>query len=81
MKNFSVQDRVVKTLEDIALQGHEILPNSTWEEMGLDSLDKVEVMMDLEDEFGIEIPDEVMSYLDNVEEIVEYITRTLRAPK
>jgi acyl carrier protein len=33
-------------------------PTTTLEELGLDSLDKVELMFDIEDEFKIRIPDE-----------------------
>ncbi len=35
-----------------------ISPEATWTELGLDSLTVVELLFDVEDEFGIEVPDE-----------------------
>lgn len=43
------------------------------EELGADSLDMVEVIMDLEDEFGISIPDEAIPNLKTIEDLVDYI--------
>ena len=35
-----------------------INPEATWEVLGLDSITVVELLFDLEDEFGIEVPEE-----------------------
>ena len=35
-----------------------ISPEATWTELGLDSLTVVELLFDVEDEFGIEVPEE-----------------------
>lgn len=43
------------------------------EDLGADSLDMVEVIMGLEDEFGIEISDEDAAKISTVGEIVAYI--------
>ena len=43
------------------------------EELGAVSLDMVEVIMDLEDEFGISIPDEAIPNLKTIEDLVDYI--------
>jgi acyl carrier protein len=75
MADLSIEDRIGLILENMVLQGHDILPETTFEEMGLDSLDKVEACMDIEDEFNIEIPDDAMSYIDTFGELVEYVTR------
>jgi acyl carrier protein len=75
MEELSIEDRVSRILENIVLQGYPIDSLSTWEEMGLDSADKIEMMMDMEEEFGIDIPDEAMELIDTFSELVEYITR------
>jgi acyl carrier protein len=75
MADLSIEDRIGLILENMVLQGHDILPETTFEDMGLDSLDKVEACMDIEDEFNIEIPDDAMSYIDTFGELVEYVTR------
>jgi len=43
--------------------------------LGADSLDKVEIIMALEEKFGIEIPDEDAEKIQTVQEIVEYIKK------
>lgn len=43
------------------------------EDLGADSLDQVELVMQFEETFGIEIPDEDLSQLTTVEGIIDYI--------
>ena len=43
------------------------------QDLGADSLDMVELLMSLEDNFGITVPDEVANELVTVEAIVKYI--------
>lgn len=43
------------------------------DDLGADSLDVVELIMSVEDEFGIQIPDEDAAELPTVGKIVEYI--------
>ncbi len=46
---------------------------SLQDDLGADSLDAVEIIMALEDEFGIEIPDEEAQTFNNIGEIAQYI--------
>ena len=43
------------------------------EELGADSLDLVEILMSLEDEFGISTPDEVIPQIKTVKDIADFI--------
>ena len=43
------------------------------EELGADSLDLVEILMSLEDEFGISIPDEAIPTIKTIKDLVEFI--------
>jgi acyl carrier protein len=45
------------------------------EDLGADSLDNVELVMALEEEFGIEIPDEDAEKITRVREAVDYIEK------
>ena len=45
------------------------------EDLGADSLDTVELVMDLEEHFGIEIPDEDAEKLKTIKDAVDYITQ------
>lgn len=47
--------------------------NSLQEDLGADSLDVVEIVMALEDEFSIEIADEDTAKIKTVDDIVKYI--------
>ena len=49
------------------------LANSLQEDLGADSLDVVEIVMYLEDEFSIEIADEETAKIKTVDDIVKYI--------
>lgn len=44
------------------------------EDLGADSLDLVEMIMELEDQFGIKIPDEDAQQIQTVGQAVEYVT-------
>ena len=43
------------------------------DDLGADSLDLVDLLMSVEDEFGIEIPDEDVENIQTIGDIVEYI--------
>ena len=45
------------------------------EDLGADSLDVVEMLMSVEDEFGIEIPDDAIEDLKTIGNVVEYIEK------
>lgn len=47
------------------------------EDLGADSLDTVEMIMEFEDEFGLEIPDEDAEDLQTVGESIEYLENLL----
>jgi len=60
--------------EQLGVKKEEIKPESSFiDDLGADSLDTVEVVMALEEEFGIEIPDEDAEKITTVGEAVKYI--------
>jgi acyl carrier protein len=54
--------------------------DSSFEELGIDSMDAVEILFALENEFDISIPDEEVKTVRNVRQMVEGVER-LRAAK
>lgn len=50
-----------------------VIKSTSFEELGADSLDMVEIVMKLEEQFGIEINDEDAEKLSNLQEVVTYI--------
>lgn len=72
-----VKDVVV---EQLGVKDQEVKPEASFvEDLGADSLDTVELVMALEEEFGIEIPDEDAEKAKTVGEVVEYIDKKLKA--
>ncbi|EKD50892.1 MAG: hypothetical protein ACD_62C00400G0006 [uncultured bacterium] len=55
---------------DIKLSSHFI------DDLGADSLDVVELIMEIEDVFGIEIPDEDVEEMETVEDVINYVAKT-----
>lgn len=56
-----------------------VTDEATFKELGVDSLDAVEIAMKLEEEFEIEIPDEDAKEITSVKAAVEYIERVLKS--
>jgi acyl carrier protein len=71
----SVNEKVKGIIsEQLGVKKEEIKPESSFiDDLGADSLDTVEVVMALEEEFGIEIPDEDAEKITTVGEAVKYI--------
>ncbi|MDF2521807.1 MAG: acyl carrier protein [Clostridia bacterium] len=63
-----------KVAEQLSIDAEEVLMESSFiDDLGADSLDIVELLMALEEEFDIEIPDEEAEKLATVGDVVEYI--------
>ena len=53
------------------------MDSSFLDDLGADSLDIVEFIMALEEEFGLEIPDEDVEKIVTVKDVVEYISENI----
>lgn len=74
-------ERVKKVLvEQLDVSEDEVtLEASIVDDLGADSLDVVEIVMGLEEEFGVEIPDEDAEKITTVHHVVGYIDEKARA--
>ncbi len=72
-----MQDKVIKLISDATkIDATKItLETSFVDDLNLDSLDIVELMMKMEDEFGVEIPEEDAEGLKTVKDIVTYLEK------
>jgi acyl carrier protein len=76
----SIQERVLKVIsKSQRVPIERITPESTFEELGIDSMDAINILFDLESEFEIEIDDEKAKQLCKVSEMVEGVTLLVRA--
>ena len=71
----SVEDRVRKIVcEQLGVSNDELNKDSSFvDDLGADSLDTVELVMALEEEFDLEIADEEAEKISTVDEAVNYI--------
>jgi acyl carrier protein len=72
-----MKDKVIKLISDATkIDISKInLETSFVDDLNLDSLDIVELMMKMEDEFGVEIPEEDAEGLKTVKDIVVYLEK------
>jgi acyl carrier protein len=59
--------------EKLNMDVHSINAQSTLQDLGADSLDMVDIIMKIEEEFGIEINDEDAEKLHNVQDVINYV--------
>ena len=75
----SVEDRVTKiVVEQLGVKEDEVKSESSFvDDLGADSLDTVELVMALEEEFGTEIPDEEAEKITTVQLAIDYINANI----
>ena len=71
----AVEERIKKIIaEQLGVEEDDVVPNAKFvEDLGADSLDTVELVMALEEEFEIEIPDEDAEKIQTVAAAVDFI--------
>ena len=71
----AVQDKITEIIvEQLGVKPEEVTPEASFvDDLGADSLDTVELVMALEEEFGIEIPDEDAEKIQTVGDAIKYI--------
>lgn len=80
MSSYQILKRVKSVIvEQLDIDKDLVTDDSTFKELGVDSLDAVEIAMKLEEEFEIEIPDEDAKEITSVKAAVEYIERVLES--
>jgi len=71
-----VVESKIKTIiaEQLGVKPEEVTPNASFvDDLGADSLDTVELIMALEEEFNVEIPDEDAEKMKTVGDAIKYI--------
>ena len=65
-------------MEQLGVSEEEVKPDASFvDDLGADSLDLVELVMALEEEFGQEIPDEDAEKIATVKDAIDYVTENL----
>jgi len=76
----SIQDRVLRVIATSRrLPLESVRVDSTFEELGIDSLDRLNILFDLEGEFEIEIDDDEAKKVTNLHEMIAGVTQLVEA--
>jgi acyl carrier protein len=75
LKMSTVEERVKKiTVEQLGVNEEQVTNDASFvDDLGADSLDTVELVMALEEEFECEIPDEESAKITTVQEAIDYV--------
>ena len=76
----SIEEKVKQIIvEQLGVDETEVTPTASFiDDLGADSLDTVELVMALEEGFGIEIPDEDAEKIVTVQDAVDYIQKNAK---
>jgi len=77
----SVEEKVKKIIcEQLDVNEEDVVPEASFvDDLGADSLDQVELIMAIEEEFGISIPDEDAEKIVTVQDAIDYIENALES--
>lgn len=77
----SVEERVINIVsEQLGVSKDQIKHETSFvNDLGADSLDTVELVMELEEEFDIQIPDEVAEKIQTVGQAIEHIQKAVES--
>ncbi len=71
----SIKDRIINIIvEKLNIKSKDVTPDSSFiDDLGADSLDLVELIMSIEDEFNIEFSDEDADRIVTVQDVFDYV--------
>ena len=76
----SIQDRVLRVIATTRRVPIEtVRPDSTFEELGIDSLDRINILFELEGEFDIQIDDEQAKQVTSLQQMIDGIALLVAA--
>ncbi len=77
----AVEDRIAELIvEQLGVSRDEVVPEASFiDDLGADSLDIVELVMAMEEEFDVEIPDDDAEKIQTIGDAVSYLKEKLAA--
>lgn len=75
-----ITQRVIRVIADTQkIPPGSIKPESTFEELGIDSLDGINILFGLENEFNIDVPDDAASSIKSVADLAAGVAKLIEA--
>jgi acyl carrier protein len=78
-----VEERVTQIIVDqLGVESSEVMPEASFvDDLGADSLDRVELIMAFEENFDLEIPDDDAEKIVTVQDAISYIQKNAKSVK
>ena len=75
--NMSAEEKVIDIIvEQLSVEKDKVVPGASFvDDLGADSLDLVELIMAMEEAFGIEIPDEMAEKITTVQDAIDHVNK------
>ena len=75
--NMSAEEKVIDIIvEQLSVEKDKVVPGASFvDDLGADSLDLVELIMAMEEAFGIEIPDEMAEKIATVQDAIDHVNK------
>jgi acyl carrier protein len=75
--NMSAEEKVIDIIvEQLSVEKDKVVAGASFvDDLGADSLDLVELIMAMEEAFGIEIPDEVAEKITTVQDAIDHVNK------
>ena len=76
----AVEDKIRELIvEQLGVSAEEVIPEASFiDDLGADSLDIVELVMALEEEWGLEIPDDDAEKIQTIQDAITYIEERVK---
>ena len=73
----AVEDKMIDIIvEQLSVDRDKVVPEASFvDDLGADSLDLVELIMAMEEEFDVEIPDEEAEKITTVQNAIDYVAK------
>ena len=73
----TVEDKMIDIIvEQLSVDRNKVVPGASFvDDLGADSLDLVELIMAMEEEFDVEIPDEEAEKITTVQNAIDYVAK------
>lgn len=73
--NMEIEEKVIEVImEQLDVTREQCLPEASFiNDLGADSLDLMELIMEMEENFGVEISDEELQNLRTIQDVIDYI--------
>lgn len=82
MEKQEIKNKIIAVISDLLkIKEEQVTPDSTFQSLGADSLDSAELIMKIENEFHIQIPDNDSKVLNTVGSLEDYVEMALKEKK